>query len=401
MFMSIFDVKPKFLYPHSRQFPFDSIASDIITELKKRNWKVPGIVVKFDSYGSGEAKYKKVRYISGQDFKLTFSRKQEMLDSRWSDTAALCSVHIPRECLEVFEDESGPKYYLYVGGKWQEHKNWFMNSIKIHAKLNKEPRRYLMYLGNHTEENGVRSSMLINTTDCDCEYAAIDNEPQSISLDETFERIIGWLKANVLDNILKSPESTLVEETYEKLVPYNGPWERIFSICPSSDLNRIRKGIENPKQLLPEDRYASFGSFPRLVPLWVKAKTNLPKIARDEFCWCDTNQCITNENGKQEISQCIISGMVFDTQCSRLVSIKLKYANNVYVIDDAKFDETHQKLSKEIKPRIRLTSDDLGKAYAARAATIVPINEYKGGYQNPIVLIGRELDFDEIEWIED
>ncbi|MBP3708017.1 MAG: hypothetical protein J6J36_05370 [Clostridia bacterium] len=399
--MSIFDVKPKFLYPHSRQFPFDSIASDIITELEKRNWRVPGIVVEFDSYGSGEAKYKKVRYIRGQDFKLTFSRKQGMLDSRWSDTAALCSVHISHECLEVFEDESGPKYYLYVGDKWQEDKNWFMNSIKIHAKLNKEPRRYLLYLGNHTGENGVRSSMLINTTDCDREYAAMDNEPQSISLDETFERIIGWLKANVLDNILNNPEPTLVEETHEKLVPYNGPWERIFSICPSSDLDRIRKGIENPEQLPPEDRYASFGSFPRLVPLWVRAKTNLSKVARDEFCWCDTNQRITNENGKQKISCHIISELVSHFPCSKLVSIKLKYANNVYVIDDAEFDETKQKLSKKIKPRIRLTNDELSKAFVARAATIVPINEYKGGYQKPVVLIGRELDFDEIEWIED
>lgn len=399
--MSIFDVEPKFLYPHSRQFPFDSIASDIVTELEKRNWKIPGIVVEFDSYGSGEAKYKKVRNIKGQDFKLTFGRKQGKLDSRWNDTAALCGVHIPHECLEVFDDESGPRYYLYVGDNWQVDKNWFMNSIKIHAKLNKEPRRYLTYLGNYTNQNGVRSTMLINTTDCDREYAAIDGEPQTISLDETFERIIAWLKENVLDKILDNPEVTSVEETRERLVPYNGPWERIFSICSGSDLDRIRIGIKNPEQLPPEDRYASFGFFQRLVPLWVNAKVNIPRIARKGFCWCDTNQCIANKNGKQKISCCVVSAMVFGMQGSKLVSIKLKYANNVYVVDNAKFDETRQKLFKEIKPRIRLTNDDLGIAYAARATTIVPINEYKGGYTEPIVLISRELDFDEIEWIED
>lgn len=397
--MSIFDVKPKLLYPHSRQFPFDSMANDIIKELEKRNWRVPGIVVEFDSYGSGEAKYKKVWHIRGQEFKLTFCRKQGKLDSRWNDTAALCSVHIPHECLEVFEDESGPKYYLYVGDNWQEDKDWFMNSIKIHAKLNKEPRKYLLYLGNHTGENGVRSSMLINTTDC--EYAAVDNEPQSINLDETFERIVNWLKVNVLDNILNNPEAVSAEEACETLVPYNGPWERIFSICPSSDLDRVRKGIENPEQLQPEDRHASFGSFPRLVPLWVRAKINLPKVTRDEFCWCDPNQWITIQNAKQKISRCIISEMDLDIPWSKLVSIKLKYANDVYVIDNTKFDETCQKLFEKSKSRARLENEEQGKAFVARAATIVPINEYKGGYQEPIVLISRELDFDEIEWIED
>ena len=55
--MSVLTVKPKFLYPHSRQFPFDEVAEKIVRELKKRNFDIPGIEVELDSYGSGEEKY--------------------------------------------------------------------------------------------------------------------------------------------------------------------------------------------------------------------------------------------------------------------------------------------------------------------------------------------------------
>ena len=54
--MTLLTVKPQFLYPRSRQFPFDEIAENIVRALEKRNWNVPGIEVEFDTYGSGEAK---------------------------------------------------------------------------------------------------------------------------------------------------------------------------------------------------------------------------------------------------------------------------------------------------------------------------------------------------------
>ena len=46
-----------------------------------------------------------------------------------------------------------------------------------------------------------------------------------------------------------------------------------------------------------------------------------------------------------------------------------------------------------------LTDDELGRAYASRGETLVSISEYKGEYDEPIVLISRELEFEEIEWM--
>ena len=146
--MSVLTVKPQFLYPYSRQFPFDEVAERIVRAMEKRNWEVPGISVDFYTYGSGEAKYKMVNNIVGDDFKLHFGRPQGQISDNKNDIAALANVCIPKEILQVYEDESGPTYYLYVGNNWDGDRAWFMNSIKIHAKMNAEPRRYLNYRGN-------------------------------------------------------------------------------------------------------------------------------------------------------------------------------------------------------------------------------------------------------------
>ena len=66
------------------------------------------------------------------------------------------------------------------------------------------------------------------------------------------------------------------------------------------------------------------------------------------------------------------------------------------MVDNAAYEETRQKLFEAIAPRERLTDQEYYDVLAARGATIVPIAEYKGNYKEPIVLIRRELDFDEI-----
>ena len=65
-----------------------------------------------------------------------------------------------------------------------------------------------------------------------------------------------------------------------------------------------------------------------------------------------------------------------------IVGIKLKYSNEIYVVDNSKYEDTSEEAD----------------AYAAIGATIIPITEYTGGYKDPIVLINRELEFDEISW---
>ncbi len=396
--MSVLTTTPKFLYPHARQFPFDELAEKIVKAIEKRNWNVPGITIEFDTYGSGEEKYQLVRQIIGDDFKLYFCRIQGNLNDRWNDTAALHEVYIPKQILTVYGDESGPTYYLYVGKNWEADKEWFMNSTKVHSKLDKQPRRYLRYSGKRYWQ-GVRADELIADDDMRREYSPEGDEPVCFNLEEKFNEFTVWLKECVLDYILSFPEADTIQPPVpiEELIPYKGPWETVFSICDQRDAERIMQGKEDPSKLAPRARHAYIGNRHRLVSLDVKCEGRFPKIAYEGFIWCDTE---LKENITQDtkFTGGVMMAMYSYFESNYAVAIKLKYANQVYVADDAKFGETRQQLFQDIAPRDMLTDAEVGMAYAARGATIVPITEYKGDYKKPIVLINRELDFDEIDW---
>jgi len=396
--MSVLTVKPEFLYPHSRQFPFDEVAEKIVRAIEKRNWKVPGITIKFNTYGSGEAKYQMIRSITGDNFKLYFCRVQGRFNNgQWNDTAALHSVCFPKEIIEVFDDESGPSYYLYVGNNWEADKKWFMNSIKVHSKLNKEPRRYLHYRGNTYKQ---RAQELVANNDLNREYSPEGNEPVRINLEQKFNEITAWLEEFVLGYIISFPEADILQTPtpLPELIPYKGPWSTVFSVCDWHEAERIKKGKENPSELPPEKRHAYIGNGHRLVPLDVQCNGRFPEIANEGFVWCDVNQeeKVTQDS---KFAYEVLSAMKSFFGETYIVAIKLKYANEVYVADNSKYEETRQELFKAISPRDRLTYEELGNAFASRGATIIPITEYKGDYKEPIVLINRELDFDEIDWV--
>ena len=387
--MSVLTTKPKFLYPYARQFPFDEVAENIVRAIEKRNWKVPGIAIEFDTYGSGEAKYQLVRSIDGDDFQLYFCRVQEYFNNGWNDTAALHSVYIPNQGIYVYEDGSRPTYYLYVGKNWGADKKWFMNSAKVNSKLNKEPRRYLRYKGT-TSKQGTK--YLIADNDFQ-EYSPIGNEPVRINLQEKFKEFTTWLEEHVLNYILSFPEEdTIQSPPMKELIYYEGPWSTIYSICNWNAAERIKKGRINPSDLPPEERYAfSYGL--RLVHLGIRCNCNLPEIAYEGFIWCGVNA--------ELLSEVMLAMGNRPFEKDYLIAIKLKYANEVYVADNSKYKETRQKLFKSIAPRTRLTDEELDKAIVSRGATIVPITEYKGDYKEPIVLINRELEFEEIEEIHE
>lgn len=401
--MSVLTTTPKLLYPHSRQYPFDEVSEKIVKALEKRNWDVPGIVVEFHTYGSGEAKYLKAHFIKGESFQLYFCRVQGRLNDVWNDTAALHSIYIPKQGIDVFSDNSGPNFYLYVGNDWKNDKEWFMNSTKVHAKLHKEPRRYLKYKGDGFRFNNVcikETQNLIFDSDLDRQYSPEGDEAISFNLAKKLKEITEWLEKNVLDYILTFPESDEIQPPIPEmvLIPYEGPWPNVFSVCDWRQAERICKGKEDQKLLKPEERYAYSGNGCRLVPLNVPCEGRFPEIAYEGFQWCDVNQNINKESREENIADCAQQLLRFD-DAKFIVSIKPKYANDVYVIDYSLFDKTRNQIFTEISPRDRLTDEELNDVYAALGATIVPITEYKGGYEEPIVLINRELDFDEVEWV--
>lgn len=216
-----------FLYPHSRQFPFDETCEQIVRALEEQGWNAAGITVGFHNYGDSKGSYRMVSCIEGEGFRLQFRRVQARM-GRWNDIAAVAEILIPKKELCVYEDESGPAYVEYVGRNWKADKERF-NGLKVHSKLRGEPRTYLKYKGacdcpaiagasfgahgflgaalagdkralaelTHTHR-GRRSPVLVHDEDLGREYSPRGSEPRMYRTDEVFAEFTQWLKANVL-----------------------------------------------------------------------------------------------------------------------------------------------------------------------------------------------------------
>ena len=77
-----------------------------------------------------------------------------------------------------------------------------------------------------------------------------------------------------------------------------------------------------------------------------------------------------------------------------LAEIKPLTATDIYVVDWQAWNDFRE---KAFKPgHDRLTDSEVKDMYRAVGKTFVPITEYKGDYKHPVVLIGRDLEVNEI-----
>ena len=133
----------------------------------------------------------------------------------------------------------------------------------------------------------------------------------------------------------------------------------------------------------------------RLCPLSTRGGgTEFDKICYDGFVWADPNIEKKIINDADDLVYHVASSqssLGFDT--NSVAVVKIKYNNDVYVVDEAEFEKKRQEFFVTTD---RLTDDELAQCYVARAKTLIPIDKYTGGYECPIVLFNREVEFDEV-----
>jgi hypothetical protein len=414
-----------FLYPVSRQFPFDEVCEQIVRALEERNWDVPGITVVFDTYGTGANKFRLVRKITTDDCVLRFGRPQGNM-GRWNDTAAISDIIIPMMELRVYEDESGPTYYVYVGNDWDSDKKHFVDQYKINSKLNGEPRTYLKYKGacncsstrgasfeavsfltanlmgdrkalramTH-EHRGRRSPILVHDNDLNREYDLEDGEEPMYQTADVFAEFTQWLDGNILQKILATPVVVEhVDHFAMETTPFPDTIGPIYCFGEYHDAERVRQGNVDASKLAADDRYGFTGSGYRLASLGVRG--DFPEVAYDGFKWCAFGDVAEDTS----IDDLVVPGHYrWSDREAYVFRLKLNRANGVYVAENAAFENRRQAMFEAIKPRDRLTDDKVNQAIAARAATIVPITEYDGTFQEPVVLVNREIGLDEVELV--
>jgi len=425
--------KSTFLYPKSRQFPFDETCEQIVRELEKRNWSMPGITIEFSDYGSGEQHLSYVRKISGDDFSLHFCRQQGSLPGdRYNDIAAVSTIVIPKKELSVYEDESGPSLNLYVGKNWNADKERFINSSKVNSKLNGELRTYLKYSGacNCRSTNGAafgadlllgaimrdsrnpiefkhihtgqRSPLLVHNHDLHREYDPVKKEPTFFVTSEVMTEFDVYLKKNVLKRILATPVAT--EKVFSKeieLLPFpHGVFPHgFFCFAEYNDVRRITQGKNNKNDLRAADRYGMQGTGLRLMAFSTKNDGTVDELAYDGFLWCG----ILPNSAIPTREQLKINGGRERRDENFVIKIIPRHSNGIYVVDHAPYERRRLEIWAAIEAsgdtREKLVPDEVADFICARARTLVAINDYKGGYEEPVILINRELQFDEVEII--
>lgn len=384
----------QFLYPKSRQFPFDEVCEQIVRALEARAWKVPGFTLEFREYGSGAQKLRYVSKIASDqtaldlghhDVAIHFGRPQGLLPGgRWNDVAAVDQVQLAKRALHVYEDESGPTYHIYVGNAWEHDRaTWW---TRPNAALNNAPRRCVTYKGAYPRYRGERPSQLVGCDDYR-EYAPRGREPRSFSTAEVMEEFRLYLR----DVVLPAVEAPPVVESGEASVllpplPMPDGAGPFFTYGEPRDERRIATGKKDPSALPLADQYGLLGSGWRLAPLGLKSGPDLPEVAYDGFLWCGTTPDIPGER----------AGYCADV----LIKVTPKDARGIYVADHAAYERRRAELAVAIEgQRDRFTCEEVNGPVRARACTIVPLLDYKGDYETPVYLINRELGFDEVEVI--
>lgn len=393
---------PEFLYPRLREYAFDEVCEQIVRALEKRHFDVPDIDVQFDTYGSGEQQIRMTRRITGHEFSLYFSRTQGPLPGGiYKDIAAVHTVAIPREQITVYQDNSGPTYLAYVGDDWErDREGFFGNSCVVNSKLNGEPRTYLKYRGSDETEHSTRhttkpAKYLLHDSDLGSEYdLGPDDEPFLHTSDVT-DRMTRHLKA-ALKKIEEAPEKKSAYRFKEEAaVPIKGLPE--FWVHTGAEAtSRIQTGQSNVERLPLAKRYA-LGVDLRLLPYGCPTEGLGidPDVLHAGYIWSSPNPDEIPYEGRSSFGS--------------LVRIQPKRVNEIYVIDQAAYDRTRAELSAKLdkenehRPegdkRTRFTRAERYEPRRSRAKTLTPWSEYRGDFEKPIVLIGRELGFDEVQII--
>lgn len=386
----------QFLYPTKLQFPFDAVCGQIVRALEARAWKVPGLVVELREYGTGQQLLRHVSSIKSDqsaidlghhDVRIEFGRPQGLLpEGRFNDCAAVNEIQLARRSLRVYDDESGPTYNVYVGDAWERDRStWW---TRPNARLDKEPRLCVRYSG--WRPYAGRASRLAWDKD-GREYGPEGDEPQTLDTHVVMEEFRSYLQDVVLPAIEAYPVSG-VPVVYEEptVIPMPAGAGPFFAYADGGDVRRIELGKKCIEELRLADRYAMTSGW-RLARLGIKKGPDLPEVAYDGFLWCAP---MGTEGWR-------IPDEYYRTSADHLVKVMPKNARGVYVADHAAYEKRREAICAVAKKekRDRLTDAEVDDFLRARACTIVPITEYKGGFGEPVYLINRELDFDEVEVI--
>lgn len=371
--------------------PIERTGGLLVKELARVGWDVQGIDVEIRTDGCGENVVRAVRTISGMTeagpFELKFGSVQERR-GRWAICPGLSEATIPPGIQLVYHnDRSGPVAYLYVGKDWKADGAAFIADWKVNSKQNGKPKTYIRYSGD-----GAPGVMRFDD-DLGREYSPSGSQPLTLDSELLAMKVCAFIEQDLMPKLAALPSKAGFDDVTS---------EGDANLRRLAEVEKIRAPEEFPilyawvernhayrlrdvDQADPDDRYGLTTDGPRLCTL--SSRYDVPEIARRGFSYASTDPRV-------RAGHCV-HGARDDTSP---VAIKLKYLNDVYVVDNAAFERAAEATAERARNegRKRLTDAELDECIAATAKTIVPVDGYTGGFEQVTYVIGRQTDVDEV-----
>lgn len=367
--------------------------ADLVNELSRVGWEVPGITVEFVTAGEGNHLLRRVYRISGSTedgpFELCFTNEQARFGRFYVMTGLGRATVPPGIELELYDDHSPTVVHRYVGDDWKADGGAFIRNLKVNSKLNGLPRTYVTYKGHQIA--------LEACTDLGREYGPAAGEPDYLIKDEMIDSVVSFIRNTLLprlaaipsaeghDDVTDEGDANLRRLSKVEAIPAPTDFPTLYAWIKGDNAARLVSAREPDENR--EGSHVLTGSGYRLVPLGVKCdRDTLHPRANDGFDYASPDPTVRAGQ--------VVHGLRED---SFPVEIKLKSLNDVFVVDNAAFriarDERVERALSQ--GRDRITDEELNEAIVATARTMVPATEYVGGYEEPTYLIGRQVFDDE------
>lgn len=336
-------------------------------------------------------------------------------------------VVIPKKDLVVFNGEKRPMLSVYTGTTYEQDRTWFLDRFTkdFCRKAEEVGQRYVVYTGGckcdapsyrGRSRNRIAPSMFEEECDWDLHYHsdslykgfAFDyarhkvrysplfirtnhflgrgaslppnSGPTTLLVEEVMDEFKQYLTEVVLTHILTQPlPESVVDISQPKVIPFPEAIGPLYCPVEGEWLDRIVKGLEDPSNLEPAQRYAlsdmvaSHGNYVTLDSFGMFGDNGR------NFIWCGVGQI--ESTYKTTLEQRTLPGRFPRPTHERyLIQIRPNRANDVYIMDQGiyvhwKMVMWHQQQGK------KLSSEQRSWCNQARLSTIVPITEYKGGVQ--------------------
>jgi len=188
-------------------------------------------------------------------------------------------------------------------------------------------------------------------------------------------------------------------ERYEGKNSFNKHFTgEIFTLGCFDDMVRVQVGQHDPRDLPPCRCYALRPQNQPLLEESIWNDGSMPSLVYRNFRWCGVRtKIITLHNDRYYIPGYLPENK--NTYPDRLFFINFMFDEEVYVADLNAGKEYFARVSA-MNRQTNKSKFDLEESYRVAARTIIPISQYQGQFNEPTILIGRELLFDEVKYIK-